>query len=145
MVRKLVSVLVLAAWASTTRLRGGVAPRRRGTRHAKGGAPEGLTGDSSVQHLDRLLGPSRPGGPGIQGHHAHRHLFSSVAIIALVKYGLRSTGERGLGVVVKARGKATGYATSVPELVTLVATGCPVWDAIPNIASSNILNVSGWP
>ncbi len=74
-------------------------------------------------------------------------LFSSVAIIALVKYGLVPGIDRvsaAWGWSLKARGKATGYATSVPELVTLVAAGLSgVWDAgLWNIASSNILNVS---
>ena len=74
-------------------------------------------------------------------------LISSVAIIGLVKYGLVPGIDRvsaAWGWSAKARGKATGYATSVPELVTLVAAGLSgVWDAgLWNIASSNILNLT---
>ncbi len=74
-------------------------------------------------------------------------LVSSFAIIGLVKYGLVPGIDRAsasLGWSLKARGKATGYATSVPELVTLVAAGLSgVWEAgLWNIASSNIINVS---
>jgi len=73
-------------------------------------------------------------------------LLSSIAIIALVKYGLVPGIDRvsaASGWSLKARGQATGYATSVPELVTLVAAGLSgVWDAgLWNIASSNLLNV----
>jgi len=72
-------------------------------------------------------------------------LVSSIAIIALVKYGLVPGIDRvsaALGWSLKARGKATGYATSVPELVTLVAAGLSgVWDVgLWNIASSNLIN-----
>ena len=74
-------------------------------------------------------------------------LVSAFAIIGLVKYGLVPGIDRAsasLGWSLKARGKATGYATSVPELVTLVAAGLSgVWEAgLWNIASSNIINVS---
>ena len=73
-------------------------------------------------------------------------LASSIAIIALVKYGLVPGIDRvssALGWSLKARGKATGYATSVPELVTLVAAGLSgVWDVgLWNIASSNMINL----
>ena len=72
-------------------------------------------------------------------------IVSAAAIIALVKYGLL----RGIDLVAgalswgeKARGQVTGYATSVPELVCLVAAGLAgVWEAgLWNIASSNIIN-----
>jgi Ca2+/Na+ antiporter len=74
-------------------------------------------------------------------------LISSVAIIGLVKYGLVPGIDKlsaSLGWSLKARGKATGYATSVPELVTLVAAGLSgVWEAgLWNIASSNLINLS---
>ncbi len=74
-------------------------------------------------------------------------LASSFAIIGLVKVGLVPGIDRlsaSLGWSLKARGKATGYATSVPELVTLVAAGLSgVWDAgLWNIASSNLINLS---
>ena len=73
-------------------------------------------------------------------------LVSSFAIIALVKYGLVPGIDRlsaASGWSLKARGKATGYATSVPELVTLVAAGLSgVWDVgLWNIASSNLINL----
>jgi Ca2+/Na+ antiporter len=70
---------------------------------------------------------------------------SAATIILLVKYGLL----RGIGNIAdamnwsaKARGQITGYATSVPELVCLVAAGLAgVWEAgLWNIASSNIIN-----
>jgi hypothetical protein len=72
-------------------------------------------------------------------------VVSAAAIILLVKYGLL----RGIDNIAsamkwsaKARGQATGYATSVPELVCLVSTGLAgVWEAgLWNIASSNIIN-----
>jgi len=72
-------------------------------------------------------------------------LVSATAIIFLVKFGLL----RGLDNIAsamkwsaKARGQATGYATSVPELVCLVSAGLAgVWEAgLWNIASSNIIN-----
>lgn len=74
-------------------------------------------------------------------------LASAIAIIGLVKYGLVPGIDRlsaSLGWSLKARGKATGYATSVPELVALVAAGLSgVWDAgLWNIASSNLINVA---
>jgi Ca2+/Na+ antiporter len=72
-------------------------------------------------------------------------LLSVFAIIVLVEYGLVPGIDRlsaAAGWSLKARGKATGYATSVPELVTLVAAGLSgVWDAgLWNIASSNLIN-----
>jgi Ca2+/Na+ antiporter len=82
-------------------------------------------------------------------------LASAIAIILLVKYGL----VRGLEFVAealnwspKARGQATGFATSVPEFVCLVAAGLAgVWEAgLWNIAASNIINTvlmiaaAGW-
>ena len=74
-------------------------------------------------------------------------LASAIAIILLVKYGLVPGIDRlsaALGWSLKARGKATGYATSVPELVTLVAAGLSgVWEVgLWNIASSNLINVT---
>ena len=74
-------------------------------------------------------------------------LFSASAIIALVKYGLVPGIDRFSAAQdwsLKARGKATGYATSVPELVALVAAGLSgVWEAgLWNIASSNLINMS---
>lgn len=74
-------------------------------------------------------------------------LASAIAIILLVKYGLVPGIDRlsaALGWSLKARGKATGYATSVPELVTLVAAGLAgVWQVgLWNIASSNLINLS---
>ena len=74
-------------------------------------------------------------------------LVSAFAIIGLVKYGLVPGLDRlsvALGWSLKTRGKATGYATSVPELVTLVAAGLSgVWEAgLWNIASSNLINMS---
>ena len=73
-------------------------------------------------------------------------ILSAAAIILLVKFGLL----RGIDHVAnamnwsaKARGKLTGYATSVPEFVCLVSAGLAgVWEAgLWNIASSNIINV----
>ena len=72
-------------------------------------------------------------------------LFSAAAIILFVKYGLL----RGIDQIAdamnwkaKMRGQVTGYATSVPEFVCLVAAGMAgVWEAgLWNIASSNIIN-----
>ncbi len=69
------------------------------------------------------------------------------AIIALVRYGL----VRGLDLLAgalnwtpKTRGQATGYATSSPEFVALVAAGLAgVWEAgLWNIAASNIINAA---
>ena len=72
-------------------------------------------------------------------------LLSAAAIIVLVKYGLVVGLEHlahALNWTPKTRGQATGYATSAPELVALVAAGLAgVWDAgLWNIASSNIIN-----
>jgi len=74
-------------------------------------------------------------------------LLSAFSIIGLVKYGLVPGIDRvsqSLGWSLKARGKATGYATSVPELVALVAAGLSgVWEAgLWNIASSNLINLT---
>lgn len=74
-------------------------------------------------------------------------ILSSVAIIAIVKYGLVEGLDRvssALRWTPKARGQATGYATSVPELVALVAAGLSgVWEAgLWNIASSNLINLA---
>lgn len=72
-------------------------------------------------------------------------IVTAAMIIASVKYGLL----RGIDHIAnamewsaKARGQVTGFATSVPELVCLVAAGLAgVWDAgLWNIASSNIIN-----
>ena len=72
-------------------------------------------------------------------------MISAAAIIVAVRYGLlRGLDElaTALNWSAKVRGQATGYATSVPELVVLVAAGLAgVWDAgLWNIASSNIIN-----
>ncbi len=72
-------------------------------------------------------------------------ILSAAAIIAFVKYGLVAAIDQfagALGWSAKARGQATGYATSAPELVALVAAGLSgVWDAgLWNIASSNVIN-----
>ena len=73
-------------------------------------------------------------------------IVSALAIIFCVKYGLL----RGIDQIAdaqrwspKTRGKITGYATSVPEFVCLVAAGLAgVWQAgLWNIASSNIINL----
>ncbi|QDV40408.1 Sodium/calcium exchanger protein [Stieleria neptunia] len=73
-------------------------------------------------------------------------IVSAAAIILLVKYGLLRGIDHIAGAMnwsAKARGQLTGYATSVPELVCLVAAGLAgVWEAgLWNIASSNIINV----
>ena len=74
-------------------------------------------------------------------------IVSAALIISLVKHGLL----RGIDHIAnalqwspKTRGQVTGYATSVPELVCLVAAGLAgVWEAgLWNIASSNIINAS---
>ncbi len=74
-------------------------------------------------------------------------LVSAAVIIALVKFGL----VKGLDLLAgalkwspKTRGQVTGYATSAPEFVVLVAAGLSgVWEAgLWNIASSNIINTS---
>ncbi len=72
-------------------------------------------------------------------------ILAAAAIIAFVKFGLLGGLDRiapALAWSPKARGQALGYATSSPELVTLVAAGLSgVWEAgLWNIASSNIIN-----
>jgi Ca2+/Na+ antiporter len=72
-------------------------------------------------------------------------VVSAVGIILFVKFGLLLGIEHIAGArhwTVKSRGQVTGYATSVPELVCLVAAGLAgVWEAgLWNIASSNIIN-----
>ena len=72
-------------------------------------------------------------------------LLSAAAIIALVRFGLISGLDHLAGALrwtAKVRGQATGYATSAPELVTLVAAGLAgVWDAgLWNIVASNLIN-----
>lgn len=69
----------------------------------------------------------------------------AAAIILIVKYGLLRGIDHlasALKLSPKARGQVTGYATSVPELVCLIAAGLAgVWQAgLWNIASSNIIN-----
>jgi len=73
-------------------------------------------------------------------------VMTAAAIILLVRFGLL----RGIGHMAsslqwsaKTRGQATGFATSVPELVCLIATGLSgVWEAgLWNIAASNIINI----
>ncbi len=74
-------------------------------------------------------------------------LLSAAVIIGLVRFGLLA-GLGHLGGALrwgaKARGQATGYATSAPEFVTLVAAGLAgVWDAgLWNIAASNLINTA---
>ena len=74
-------------------------------------------------------------------------ILCAAAIIVLVRYGL----VRGLDQLAgslrwspKARGQATGYATSSPEFVALVAAGLAgVWEAgLWNIAASNLINAA---
>ena len=72
-------------------------------------------------------------------------ILSAAAIIVFVKYGLVAAIDQlagALGWSTKARGQATGFATSAPELVALIAAGLSgVWEAgLWNIASSNIIN-----
>ena len=72
-------------------------------------------------------------------------VVSAAVIILLVKYGLLRGFDNiasAMNWSAKARGQVTGYATSVPELVCLVAAGMAgVWEAgLWNIASSNIIN-----
>lgn len=72
---------------------------------------------------------------------------SAVAIVLAVKFGLLKGIDNiasSMKWSAKARGQATGYATSVPELVCLVSAGLAgVWEAgLWNIASSNIINAS---
>ncbi len=72
-------------------------------------------------------------------------IFWAAAIILAVKFGLLRGIDNIASVLklsAKTRGQVTGYATSVPELVCLVAAGLAgVWEAgLWNIASSNIIN-----
>lgn len=72
-------------------------------------------------------------------------ILSAGAIIGLVKFGLVRGLENLAGALnwsPKARGQATGYATSSPEFVALVASGLAgVWEAgLWNIAASNLIN-----
>ncbi len=72
---------------------------------------------------------------------------SAGAIILFVKFGLLKGIDNIASAMkwnAKTRGQATGYATSVPELVCLVSTGLAgVWEAgLWNVASSNIINVT---
>ena len=74
-------------------------------------------------------------------------IVSAAAIIFFVKYGLLRGIDHvanALNWTPKTRGQVTGYATSVPELVCLVAAGLAgVWEAgLWNIASSNIINAT---
>jgi Ca2+/Na+ antiporter len=74
-------------------------------------------------------------------------LISAAAIIVLVRFGLITGLDHLAGALqwgAKLRGQATGYATSTPELVTLVAAGLAgVWDAgLWNIAASNLINTA---
>jgi Ca2+/Na+ antiporter len=72
-------------------------------------------------------------------------VFTAALIIALVRYGMLN-GLRQIASArkwsAKTRGQVTGYATSVPEFVVLLAAGFSgVWDAgLWNIASSNMIN-----
>ncbi len=72
-------------------------------------------------------------------------IVSAAAIILFVKFGLLRGIDQIAGAMrwsAKTRGQVTGYATSVPEFVCLVAAGLAgVWEAgLWNIASSNIIN-----
>ncbi len=72
-------------------------------------------------------------------------VLSAAAIILFVKFGLLRAIDNIANAMQwspKARGQVTGYATSVPEFVTLVSAGLAgVWEAgLWNIASSNIIN-----
>lgn len=72
-------------------------------------------------------------------------IASAVAIILLVRFGLLRAIDNIANArnwSSKARGQATGYATSIPELVCLVSAGLAgVWQAgLWNIASSNMIN-----
>ncbi len=72
-------------------------------------------------------------------------IVTAALIILSVKYGLLRGIDyiaSSMGWSAKTRGQVTGFATSVPELVCLVAAGLAgVWDAgLWNIASSNIIN-----
>ena len=72
-------------------------------------------------------------------------MLTALGMILMVRFGL-CPGINQVALArnwsVKVRGQATGFATSVPELVCLVATGLSgVWQAgLWNIASSNIIN-----
>ena len=72
-------------------------------------------------------------------------ILCAAAIIALVRYGLVRGLDQLAGALKwspKVRGQATGYATSSPEFVALVAAGLAgVWEAgLWNIAASNLIN-----
>ncbi|MBT3223572.1 MAG: hypothetical protein HN348_31260, partial [Proteobacteria bacterium] len=72
-------------------------------------------------------------------------VVSAALIILVVRYGLVAGIDLIANVLhwsPKSRGQVTGFATSVPELVCLVAAGLSgVWEAgLWNIASSNIIN-----
>ncbi|MFT4626709.1 MAG: Ca2+/Na+ antiporter [Myxococcota bacterium] len=72
-------------------------------------------------------------------------IVTAALIILAVKYGLLRGIDHIAGALTwsaKTRGQVTGFATSVPELVCLVAAGLAgVWEAgLWNIASSNIIN-----
>ena len=74
-------------------------------------------------------------------------IISATVVLLLVRYGLVAGLERladALNWTPKVRGQTTGYATSAPELVTLVAAGLSgVWEAgLWNIAASNIINIT---
>ena len=82
-------------------------------------------------------------------------VLSAGAIILIAKFGLVTGIEHvaaSLKWTAKARGQWTGFATSAPEFVCLVAAGLAgVWEAgLWNIASSNIINfilmgfAAGW-
>jgi Ca2+/Na+ antiporter len=72
-------------------------------------------------------------------------IVTAGVIILSVRFGLLRGIDQianSMGWSAKVRGQVTGFATSVPELVCLVAAGLAgVWDAgLWNIASSNIIN-----
>ena len=74
-------------------------------------------------------------------------LLSAGAIILLVRFGLVAGLDQLAGALnwsPKLRGQATGYATSAPEFVCLVAAGLAgVWEAgLWNIAASNLINTA---
>ena len=74
-------------------------------------------------------------------------IISATAVLLLVRFGLVAGLDRladAMNWTPKVRGQATGYATSAPELVTLVAAGLSgVWEAgLWNIAASNIINIT---
>lgn len=73
-------------------------------------------------------------------------VVTATLIILLVRYGLVVGIDHlagALGWSPKTRGQATGFATSVPELVCLVAAALAgVWDVgLWNIAASNLINL----